>query len=55
MFRMHPNAEIGYLSTASTDLFATIMVLEKGGGTCCFSSRLLIWVRDDENRTGIKI
>ena len=32
MFRMHPNAEIGYLSTASTALFQTIMVLEKGGG-----------------------
>jgi dynein heavy chain len=32
MFRMHPNAEIGYLSTASNDLFLTIMVLEKGGG-----------------------
>jgi dynein heavy chain len=32
MFRMHPNAEIGYLSTASTALFNTIMVLEKGGG-----------------------
>ena len=32
MFRMHPNAEIGYLSTASTDLFMTIMVSEKGGG-----------------------
>ena len=32
MFRMHPNAEIGYLSTASTALFMTIMILEKGGG-----------------------
>ena len=32
MFRMHPNAEIGYLSTASTALFQTIMILEKGSG-----------------------
>jgi dynein heavy chain len=32
LYRLHPNAEIGYLSTTSFALFDTIMKVEKGGG-----------------------
>eukprot|EP00947_MAST-08B_sp_MAST-8B-sp1_P001611 g1611.t1 len=32
LFRLHPNAEINYLTTAATDLFASILVLSGGAG-----------------------
>jgi dynein heavy chain, axonemal len=32
LYQLHPNAEIGYLSTSSDQLFRVIMQVEKGGG-----------------------
>jgi len=32
MFGLHPNAEIGYLTTQSETLFSTILSVSGGGG-----------------------